>query len=134
MADVLDTVGEQGTGLSEMVDYLVKGIHDARKGFTLLVSSQPFTGYQVELAQMREDFGGWTYEVKDSHEECWLSPTLLRYFETTPKSLYVKAEQRRARYELIKESLALKDRVEKLEEMVGKLTLENEALREARSK
>jgi hypothetical protein len=117
-----------GGGLSEMIDYLVKDIPHARKGFILLFSSQPFAGYQRELTRVREEYGGWTYEVKDSHRADWLSPTLLRYFDTAPESLYVKAEPSRAKYDPI-EVAALKDRIEKLEQLVGKLTLENDLLK-----
>jgi hypothetical protein len=134
LADVLDMVGAQGTGLSEMIEYLVKDIPDARKGFTLVVSSEPFAGYQVELARMEEEYGWWTYKAKDYRAEPWLPPTLFRYFDTAPESLYVKAEPSRARYDLIREVVALRDEMEKLEQLVGKLTLENEALREGRNK
>jgi hypothetical protein len=130
LADLLDLVGAKGTGLPQMVDRLVKDIPDARKGFTLLISPQPFTGYQAELTRATEDFGGWTFITKNYPAEVWLPPTLLGYFDTVPESLYIKAESMRARYELIKESLALKDSIGKLEQMAGKLTLENEALRE----
>jgi len=38
-----------GGWLSEMIDWLVKDIPNARKGFILLCSTQPLAGYQVEL-------------------------------------------------------------------------------------
>jgi len=74
------------------------------------------------------------YEAKDYRAEPWLPPTLLGYFDTVPGSLYVKAEPSHARPDLIREAVALRDRVEKLEQMVGKLTLGNEALREGRDR
>jgi hypothetical protein len=92
LAEIMELAGITGTGLSEMVNYLVKDIPNARSGFVLLFSSQAFAGYQVELTQLREEYGGWTYQVKDYRAEPWLPPTLIRYFETAPKSLYVKTE------------------------------------------
>jgi len=123
----------EGLGwLSELIDYLVKDIPNARKGFILLFSSQPFAGCQWELTLRGKRDGGYMYKVKDfaTLEEAWLSPALLSYFEAAPKSLYIKAEPRRAKYDRIREVVALRDRVEKLEQLVGKLTLENDALRE----
>jgi hypothetical protein len=120
-------------GIPEMMDYLVKDIPNARSGFVLLFSSQPFAGYQVELTIVREEYGGHWYKVKDLDAEGWLCPALLRYFEAAPESLYIKAEPGRGRYEPT-EIPALKDRIEKLEQLIGKLTLENDALREGRNK
>ena len=120
-------------GIPEMIDYLVKDIPNARSGFVLLFSSQPFAGYQVEITRVREEYGGYWYKAKDEGAEGWLCPALFRYFETAPQSLYIKAEPGRGRYEPT-EVAALKDRIEKLEQLVGKLTLENESLREGRNK
>lgn len=120
-------------GMPEMIDVLVNDIPNARAGFVLLFSSQPFAGYQVELTLVREEYGGHWYKVKDLEVEGWLCPALLRYFESPPESLYIKAEPGRGRYEP-SELEALKKRIEELEQLVGKLTLENEALREERKK
>jgi len=60
-----------------------------------------------------------------------LCPALFRYFDDAPESTYIKAESGRGRYEP-SEVEALKDRIEKLEQLVGKLTLENEALRKSK--
>ena len=129
MAAIMELVGVTGTGLSKMIDYLVKDIPDARSGFILLFSSQPFVGYQVELTRVEEEYDGWIYRAKNYRAEPWLPPTLLRYFDTPPESLYVRAERSRNEYHLIKEVIALKDRIKELEQLVGKLTLENEAWR-----
>ena len=120
-------------GIPEMIDELVKDIPNARNGFVLLFSSQPFAGYQVELTLVREEFGGHWYKVKGLEAGGWLCPALLRYFDTAPESLYIKAEPGRGRYEPT-EVEALKDRIEKLEQLVGKLTLENESLRKERER
>jgi len=120
-------------GIPEMIDVLVKDIPNARGGFVLLFSSQPFAGYQVELQLVREEYGGHWYKVKDYGAEGWLCPALFKYFDDAPDSLYIKAEPGRGRYEST-ELAALKQRIEELEQLVGKLTLENEALREGRNK
>jgi hypothetical protein len=114
-------------GIPEMIDVLVKDIPNARAGFVLLFSSQPFAGYQVELTLLREELGGHWYKPKDLEAEGWLCPALLKYFDSAPASLYIKAEAGRGRYEPT-EVAALKDRIEKLEQLVGKLTLENDLL------
>jgi hypothetical protein len=80
-----------------------------------------------------QEYGGWTYQTKNYSAEPWLPPTLLGYFDTAPESLYVKAETSRAKYDLIKGVVALRNRIEELEQLVGKLTLENESLRQARN-
>jgi len=118
-------------GIPEMIDRLVQDIPNARSGFVLLFSSQPFVGYQVELTRVREEYGGWWYKAKDYGAEGWLCPALFRYFDNAPESLYIKAEPGRGRYEP-SEVEALKERIEKLIKMVGKITLENEALRQGK--
>jgi hypothetical protein len=120
-------------GIPQMIDYLVNDIPNARSGFVLLFSSQTFARYQVELTRVREENGGYWYKVKDYPVEGWLCPALFRYFDDAPESLYIKAEPGRGRYEPT-ELQALKDRIEELEQLVGKLTLENDALREGKNK
>jgi hypothetical protein len=83
-----------GGGVTKLIDYLVKDIPDAHKGFTLLLSSQPFAGYQAELNGVAAEDGGCLYRGRNHSAEAWLSPALIKYFETAPKSLYVKAERR----------------------------------------
>ena len=118
-------------GVPEMIDELAKDIPNARGGFVLLFSSAPFAGYQAELTWVREEYGGNWYRAKDQAAEGWLCPALFRYFEAAPGSLYVKAEPGWGRHEPT-EIPALKARIEELEQMVGKLTLENEILRRGR--
>lgn len=115
-------------GIPEMIDVLVTDIPNPRAGFVLLFSSQPFAGYQVELTLVREEYGGHWYTVKDLGAEGWLCPALLRYFDDAPGSLYIKSEPGRGRHEPT-ELQTLKDRIEELEQLVGKLTLENDLLK-----
>jgi hypothetical protein len=111
-----------------LMHYLVKDIPDARSGFRLLFSSQPFAGYQAELTRVKEEDDGYCYEVKDEGELGWCCTVLVRYFEAAPDSLYIKAEPGRGRYAAT-EVAALQARIVKLERMVGNLTLENDLLK-----
>ena len=61
----------------------------------------------------------------------WLCPALFKYFDDAPESLYIKAEPGRGRFEPT-ELQALKDKIEELEQIVGKLTLENDAFRKSK--
>ena len=117
-------------GVPEMIDALVNDIPNARAGFVLLFSSQPFAGYQVELTLVREEYGGHWYKPKDLDAEGWLCPALLRYFETAPESLYVKAEPVHRQVSIERSELeALKERVDNLERSVGQLILKYDLLK-----
>ena len=50
-------------GIPEMLDELVKEIPNARAGFVLIFSSQPFAGCQAELRRVREENGGCWHKV-----------------------------------------------------------------------
>jgi hypothetical protein len=86
-----------GGGVTKVLDHLVKDIPDAREGFMLLLSSQPFAGYHLELNRIADEDGGCLYRGSNHRAEAWLSPALIRCFETVPESLYVKAEPRDAK-------------------------------------
>ena len=59
-----------------------------------------------------------------------MCPALLRYFETAPQIIYVKSEPSHRKFrKRPSQEEALKDRIEELEQLVGKLTLENELLK-----
>jgi hypothetical protein len=81
-------------GAPEMINYLVKDMPDAAKGFRLTFSAKPFPGYQMKLIWVRAEAGGNRYRVDDPPMEGWLHPVLLRYFKTTPKELFVRADPR----------------------------------------
>ncbi len=46
------------SGVPEMIDDLVADIPDARSGFRLLFSSQPFPGFRMRLEWVREEMSG----------------------------------------------------------------------------
>jgi hypothetical protein len=67
--------------------------------------------------------------VKNKEAKGWLCPALFRYFETAPESLFVKAEPSHRQFNMESELEALKDRVENLERLVGKLILQYDLLK-----
>lgn len=79
-------------GVPAMIDTLVRDIPDAKKGFRLLFSAQPFPGFQKKLTWTRSEMGGAYYAMQDPAMEGWLCPALFKYFNAAPKELYVKAE------------------------------------------
>lgn len=92
-------------GIDKMIDTLTKDIEDAKNGFRLIFSADPFPGYNTVLNWVEEDKpitkaqgllgfqrGNW-YHHPDTNSEGWLCPALLKYFKTAPKHLYVKLEE-----------------------------------------
>jgi hypothetical protein len=79
-------------GVPEMIDVLVKDIPDARDGFRLLFSANPFPGYQKKLTWLRGDMGGNFYRLDDPPMEGWICPAMFRYYQSAPQALYIKAE------------------------------------------
>ncbi len=80
------------SGADEIIDRMVHDIPDAEGGFTLLFSSQPFPGYQVEFEHRREEFGGNWYHSSQLDIEGWLCPALFKYFDRAPETLYARAD------------------------------------------
>jgi len=117
-------------GVPEMIDDLVKDIPNARSGFRLLFSSVPFPNYQLELTRVKEEYGGYWYRAENTSAEGWLCPALFKYFETAPEIIYVRAESSSGKLNSkLTEEAILKGKIEELEQLVGKLSLENELLR-----
>ncbi len=83
-------------GIPAMINALVADIPEARAGFRLLFSAEPFPGYQRKLERRRPEFNGWWYALEidggGALEEGWLCPALFRYFAEAPAEIYVKAE------------------------------------------
>jgi len=86
-------------GIPEMIDRLVGHIPDARKGFRLLFSADPFPGYQAAFTRARSEYGGTWYRERAAGgragaapAEGWLCPALFKYFDAAPETLYAKAE------------------------------------------
>ena len=81
-------------GVPEIIDYLVKDIPYAGKGFRLLFSEKPFPGYQMRVVWRRYEDGGNWYYWEEHDSEGWLCAALFKYFKTAPKEIYVKAEKK----------------------------------------
>lgn len=81
-------------GIPEMIDDLVRGIRNARRGFRLLFSASRFPGYQRKLTWIREEAGGNWYRMNNPRADGWLCPALFKYFDKAPRELYVKAERK----------------------------------------
>jgi hypothetical protein len=79
-------------GTTTMIDRLVGGFPDAKRGFRLTISLSPFDGYQAHLVRIGEEYGGYRYASEDPQMTTWLSRTVLRYFGEPASDLYVKAE------------------------------------------
>ncbi|MGH8670631.1 MAG: DUF6717 family protein [Burkholderiales bacterium] len=79
-------------GVPEMIDDLVQNIPDARRGFRLLFSENPFPGHQTQIFWIREESGGHWYKLQEPPIEGWLCPALFKYFSKAPATIYVKAE------------------------------------------
>src|SRR5262245_56651953 len=68
------------------------GVRDAEKGFTMMFSSQPFPGYQIELTWVRDEFQGNWYRCDKYIIEGWLCAVMYVYFSEAPKKIFVKAQ------------------------------------------
>jgi hypothetical protein len=79
-------------GVPEMINTLVKHIPNARKGFRLTFSANPFPGYQKKFDWLREESGGNVYRMENPDMEGWLCPALFCYFDKAPKHLYARAD------------------------------------------
>jgi hypothetical protein len=82
-------------GVPEMIDVLVEGIPDARDGFRLLFSANPFPGHQKRLTWLRGDSQGNFYKLDDPPMEGWICPAMFKYYRAPPRNIYVKAEAKR---------------------------------------
>ena len=79
-------------GVPEMIDHMTRDIPDAKNGFRLLFSANPFPGYQMKLKWLRKESGGDWYYSEDLKTEGWLCPVLSKYYNKAPKEIYAKAE------------------------------------------
>ena len=84
------------SGVPQMIDELVKHIPDARSGFRLTFSAQPFPGYQRQISWVRKEYEGNWYRLDDPPLEGWLCPALFKYFENPPEKIYVRADPKQS--------------------------------------
>lgn len=79
-------------GIDKMIDSVTANIPDAKNGFRLLFSPNPFPGVQLSLELRRPESGGNWYYCAELNFEGWLCPALFHYFSAAPTRLYAKAE------------------------------------------
>lgn len=72
-------------GAPEMINHLVAQIPNAKNGFRLLFSGNPFPGYQAEIIWVREDSDSNWYRWSEHDLEGWLCPALFKCFTEAPK-------------------------------------------------
>ncbi len=78
------------SGADDIIEKMASEIIDADKGFSLLFSSTPFPGHQIEFIWRREESGGNWYYSKSLDMEGWLCPALFKYFDSSPTNLYAQ--------------------------------------------
>jgi hypothetical protein len=77
-------------GADTMIDVATGHIPQADKGFLAVFSAGPFPDAQIVLEWVREEGGGNVYRWAEKDMEGWLCPALFKYFEQTPKKLYIQ--------------------------------------------
>jgi hypothetical protein len=80
-------------GAPEILEALVarEKIENPQKGFRLFFSATPFPTQHLEVKHLKEEMGGNWYTDPEGRAG-WLCPALFKYFETAPKSLYLRVE------------------------------------------
>jgi len=82
-------------GADTLIDVAIerKGIKSADKGFLLFFSATPFPGADFHLEWSRAESSGNVYVWRETGQEGWLCPALLKYFEEPPANLYVQLRE-----------------------------------------
>lgn len=73
-----------------MIDRATAHLPNADQSFLAVFSAGYFPDAQIVLKWVREK-GGNVYRWKEKEMEDWLCPTLLKYFEKPPGTLYIQA-------------------------------------------
>lgn len=81
------------SGADVFLSHRVADVPNARQGFRLTFSAEPFPGYQARLSWVREESNGNWYAADNPPLEGWLCPALFRYFDRAPQQLYVRADE-----------------------------------------
>jgi hypothetical protein len=79
-------------GIPTLIDTVAATVPRAETGFRLLVCSEPFPGYQVELVKVRQDKDTVWYRWAERETKGYLSAALLKYFSQAPERLYLRAQ------------------------------------------
>ena len=79
-------------GIPEMIDRMVADIPEARKGFRLTFSADPFPGHEIVVERGEPRSGGYWYHDPETGRRGWLCPALFRYFREAPPKIYAQAD------------------------------------------
>ena len=82
------------SGADIIIDRMVESLENPEKGFTLLFSSNPFPGFQLELEWVEKELGGNWYNSEALGMGGWLCPALLKYFTEAPNRIYVQLKNK----------------------------------------
>jgi hypothetical protein len=80
------------SGADTFLSFLAQDIPDAKKGFRITFSAQPFPEFQQKVTRINDEMGGTWYQSQNPPMKGWLCPALLRYFDEAPAKLYLRAE------------------------------------------
>jgi hypothetical protein len=83
-------------GADTMIDVATQHFKDAKNGFILRFSLNPFPGTNLTLKWLREEFGGNWYLAETMNLEGWLCPALFKYFTEAPLVIYAQVLERKS--------------------------------------
>jgi hypothetical protein len=78
-------------GADAFLNYLTTDIPNAKEGFNLVFSSQPFPDHTLHVKWVKSDGTGNWYHSERYNLKGWLCPALLKYFNEPPKEIFAKA-------------------------------------------
>jgi hypothetical protein len=77
-------------GADTMIDAMTSSIPEAGRGFTMIFSADPFSGYQYRFLRRRTEGAETIYYSPNFDVEGSLSPAVLRYFDAPPSEVFVQ--------------------------------------------
>lgn len=80
-------------GIDDMINRLTRFVPNAENGFRLTISSNPFPNYMIVLERREKASRGRWYYCPHYKMDGWLCPALFRYFWTSPKRIYARADE-----------------------------------------
>ena len=75
-----------------MIDQVTSHMPEAKSGFIMVFSGNPFLNHQHRLEWRREEGTGNVYNSEELGAEDWLCPALLHYFDQQPSEIYVQVK------------------------------------------
>jgi hypothetical protein len=77
------------SGIPEMIDSIVG---NETNEIVIYFSKDKFPNYEYVLQHIESEMGGnwYNFEFKDKVMKGWLCPALFKYFDKTPKEIYLK--------------------------------------------